>query len=353
MADSLHRLVNLYGLLLQAHAADPLTLTAARQRLAGQYDDYEGEGGRRTFLRDRQRLEAAGVPLETSYVTDIAGAPGWWIPRSRAVLPGLALTDDEQAALDDAVATVDFRDVLWARLARTKLVHRPHGKRPVAAPERVGTVAEFVAPESLPPLHQATAGHHPVTFGYRGRTRTVEPFGVGNARGHWYLVGREVAGREVAGREVAGREVVADTVKVYRVDRITPDTLSVDVDGSFSVPEGFDLGDHLPADRWGWGRDPFEVQVAVHAELAEILAADAGADLTRTDLADGRVRLTFFSTRRDVCVDWVLGLADRVEVLAPEDLRDEVVARLEALLATGPETTGPETTGATEHDRAR
>jgi predicted DNA-binding transcriptional regulator YafY len=348
VADGLHRLVNLYGLLLQAHAADPLTLTAARQRLAGQYDDYEGEGGRRTFLRDRQRLEAAGVPLETSYVTDIAGAPGWWIPRSRAVLPGLALTDDEQAALDDAVATVDFRDVLWARLARTKLVHRPHGKRPVAAPERVGTVAEFVAPEALPPLHQATAGHHPATFGYRGRTRTVEPFGVGNARGHWYVVGREVAGRDIAGRDIA-----ADAVKVYRVDRITPDTLAVDTDRSFSVPEDFDLGDHLPADRWGWGRDPFEVQVAVHPELAEILAADAGADLTRTDLDDGRVRLTFFSTRRDVCVDWVLGLADRVEVLAPADLRHEVVARLEAMLTIETEASEPEATRATGDDRAR
>ena len=95
-ADGLERALNLYGLLLRAHAQDPLTSRAAAEAVADRYTDYEGESGRKALTRDREHLRRAGVTTLESSVTETPGAPGWWIPHERFHLPGLQLTDEER-----------------------------------------------------------------------------------------------------------------------------------------------------------------------------------------------------------------------------------------------------------------
>lgn len=320
MADGLHRLLNLYGLLLAAHREAPLTLTGAREALADQYDDYDGESGRKAFRRDRQHLLAAGVPIRERPDTDIRGAPGWWIPRDEYLFSGLGLTDLERAALRRAIRVVDFRDVLWVPIAAAKLTD-PKWDAPFEA-GTTETVAVFVAPPALPALQEARARRALVRFRYRGRDRVLESHGLGTARGHWYVVGPE-------------RPVEAGAaVKVFRVDRIDGAVTVVAGDGAFEVPDDFDVRAHIPADKWAWGDSAFEVRVAADREVAGILAADAGDGLETSIRADGRVELRFLCAQRDVFLSWALGLGDRVEVLGPPDLRADVVQRLQAFIGS-------------------
>jgi proteasome accessory factor B/proteasome accessory factor C len=311
--------MNLYALLLRASEDAPLTLEEARTVLASQYRDYEGESGRKAFRRDRERLQAVDVPVRTSYHTGRPGVPGWYIPRLEYQFPGVELSPHERGALELATRMVDFHDVLWAPVAAAKLAGTNRRTAAGRADPDSGTdtIAVFVAPPALPALQRARARRARVTFRYRGRDRVLEPYGIANARGHWYVVGHEV-----------GDDV---PVKVFRVDVVQGAVRELGGDAAFDVPAGFDVGAHVPADLWGWGHESFEVRVAVDAEVADIVAADVGQGLTTGTLDDGRIELRFACTHRGVLVSWALGLGERAEVLAPLDVRADVVARLRAL----------------------
>ncbi len=362
MADALVRLLNLYGMLLRAHEDDPLTHREVVHLTAPVYPDYRGESGRRAFRRDRQHLQAAGVPIRQTYQTDIAGAPGWWIPGDEWFLPGLALTAEQRHALARAARTVDFGDVLWAPLAATKLTGRAtdtstdtsrtgtDGAPTDGAGRGTRTVAVFVAPPALPALQEARSRRAVAEFSYAGRQRRIDTWGLAHARGHWYVVGREHPTGQggpnggtgerlaVGSPEAGGPADGAHRSKVYRVDRIEGSVVLGAEPGAYEVPGDDEVRARVPADLWSWGGSSFPVRVAVDAEVAGIVAADVGEGLTTSPTGDGRMTLCFGCTRRDVFLSWVLGLGHRAEVLEPTDLRVEVVRRLRSVLA---ETSAP------------
>jgi proteasome accessory factor B len=152
-----------------------------------------------------------------------------------------------------------------------------------------------------------------VTFGYRGDARTIDPHRLSFSRGRWYLDGFD-------------HDRQAD--RQFRLDRIEGD-VTVGEAGSFERPPA-------PADRgtqpWLIGGDePVTARLAVDGDQAG-WALDHLADaqiIERHD--DGSVIVELEVTNRDAFRSFVLGFLEHAEVLAPDELRAELVEWLEGI----------------------
>ena len=315
--DKLERLTNLLLVLLEA----PRALTM--REIVDQVEGYpEGEAAcRQTFERDKRTLREEGVPLETVTVEERGqGVLGYRVRPERYYLPELGLTDEEQAALNLAVAAVRLdtgssRDALW------KLGGAEHDPAP--------PFAALPALPALPVLHQALRTRATVGFGYRGRQRLVDPYGLGFRHGFWYLVGRD-------------RE--HDQRRTFRVDRIEGGVERGEPDG-YTVPAGFDLRAALPDEPWKLGEgEALRAEVLVDRARAPLVVAELGDDAVSERRDDGAVVVTLEVTNPAAFRSWVLGFLEHAEVLRPPELRRDMVAwlRREAADGDGADGAGPD-----------
>lgn len=316
--DRVERLTNLLALLLETPR--PLSLVEIAAELEGQYT-ATGNSLRAAFERDKAALREIGVPIETQHVDDGSyGTYVYWIDRDRYELADLDLDPDETRALQMAVAAVRStggsaidagQEALW--------------KLGSDDPLQTSALVTASVPElpALPVLRDAAVRRAAVRFGYHGRERTVDPYGLLLRNGFWYVLGRDHG---------------YDDQRTYRVDRIEGDASIVGEDGSFERPAGFDPRDAFPADakRFGVATDDGEriaatASVRIAADRAVLVERQLGADRVTERRADGAIVVEVPCNNRDAFVSWVLGLTDHAEVLAPPEARTAVVERLRAL----------------------
>jgi predicted DNA-binding transcriptional regulator YafY len=303
MSDPLERRVNLLALLLET--SEPLSLDQITHELRGQYP--AGEAARRgAFERDKSELRQLGVPIEQVVLTgDRGGATGYWVDRDAYELPDLGLTPDERQALQLAVAAVRLGNEPGG-LALLKLGVDDDG-------EAVPLVAALPSVPELTPLFDANAKRATVQFSYRGRTRTVDPYGLLTRDGFWYVVGREHE---------------ADLRKTFRVDRIEGEVIVGEPD-AFSVPPGFDAATAVAADPKQIGEgEPATALVAVGARRVESVEREVGDEAVVERRPDGSVVVRVPCTNVPAFRSWVLGLLDHAEVLEPPEVRADIVAWL-------------------------
>ncbi len=182
MADRVERLTNLLALAPRdERAAQP---RRDRAELAGQYPDQDG-ARRQAFERDKAALRELGIPIDTEILTGgpYAGQTRYRIDRRKYELADLSLEPEEMHALQVAVAAVrtgsaSGQSAIW-KLGGALAEEHP----PVSAllPDR---------PE-LPVLRAAVAARCSITFGYRGDTRRLDPWGLLLRGGFWYVVGHD------------------------------------------------------------------------------------------------------------------------------------------------------------------
>jgi predicted DNA-binding transcriptional regulator YafY len=306
--DKLERLTNLLLVLLEAPR--PMTM---RELVDGVEGYPSGEAAcRQAFERDKRTLREEGVPLET--VTLAEGGQNIQAYRVRQedyYLPELGLTAEEQAALNLAVAAVRLdagsgRDALW------KLGGAEHDPTP--------PFAALPALPALPVLHDALRTGATVRFRYREKDRAVDPYGMGFRHGFWYLVGNDRDRGEV---------------RTFRADRIEG-RVQPGEQGAFAVPEGFDLEATLPDEPWRVGEgEVVRADVLIDRVRAPLVVSELGGDAIGERRADGAVVVTMDVTNRAAFRSWVLGFLEHAEVLAPPELRAEVVEWLTS--AAGPD----------------
>ncbi len=169
------RVLNLLALLLDTRV--PLTRDQIVRDVAGYPDQITAY--RRAFERDKETLRGMGVPVTTEPVGD-GTEVGYRVRPDDYYLPDLGLTPEETAALRVAVSAVSLGNQAGIG-ALMKL--GGVGDNPVAP------IASLPIAPALATLFEAFRSRAVVTFGYRGRTRTVEPWGLSSKRGHWYVVG--------------------------------------------------------------------------------------------------------------------------------------------------------------------
>ena len=316
MADKTERLVNLIALLLDTER--PLTTAEIRSKIPAYGES--GAAFKRMFERDKEELREIGLPLERVATDAWEAEEGYLIRRERATLPVLDLSADERASLWLAAQAWQGQAVPGdpdRALMKLSLASGVGGGDPDAGTNEAWLRARVDASApSLAALLDAIARRKRVTFRYRrggggeSRERTVDPYALRN-RGAWYL---------------AGFDHLRDEVRHFKLDRI---------DGKIKVADGKDPDFEVPSDvasaipRGPWeGEASVEARIAFAPETAWWVERRTGARrLVERD--DGWVEMAFPVGDREMFCSWILGFAADAVVLEPEDLRADIVARLE------------------------
>jgi predicted DNA-binding transcriptional regulator YafY len=304
MTDRVERLVNLTATLLDTRR--PLSLEELAERLEPAYPT-EKSARRRAFERDKETLRDLGVPVTVETIDGLGGEPGYRIRSEDYYLPDLGLTADERAALHVAITAVR----LVGGAGREGLRKLGGFEGAAAAP-----LAELETTPALPDLFDAVTKRRVVSFEYRGEARRLEPYGVVHRFGHWYVVGRDQE---------------RQAPRAFRVDRIEG-TPSCGDAGAFVTPPDVDPAEYLRADPLTYGDEqPVQGQVLVDASRAGWVVDELGEAAVIERRADGAVIVELSVVNRAAFRTWVLGLLDHAEVIAPEELRGDVVEWLRGL----------------------
>lgn len=305
--NRLERLINLVAALLDANR--PLGRDDLRFRVPG-YPDGE-EAFRRAFERDKEALRSMGIPVAVEPLNQATPerGMGYRIPREQYYLRDPGLAADELAALHLAAATVRLEGT-----AGDEAMWKLGGALDQPAP--AGAVAALPGSEHLAEVFEAVTARCPLTFGYRGATRTVDPWRIAFRNGHWYLNGFD---------HERGEE------RSFRLDRF---------DGAPEAgePGSFERepGRSGPRPPWEMGdEEAVTAEVVVDALQAGQMIAEVGDEAVRERRDDGSILVALRVTNRDAFRSLVLGFLDHAEVVAPAALRDDIVAWLDAMAPSG------------------
>ncbi len=298
MKRVIERLLNLLAFLLTT--GRPVSADEIRTTVAG-YDQDNDEAFRRMFERDKDLLRNMGIPLELR-PTDVWEVEfGYMVPPDQYRLPDPGLTDEERAAL-------------WLSAQVVRLGGQPSGPEALlklggGAMSGAGEpLAADLGPsaDSLAVIFQAVADRRVLSMEYRDRRREVHPYGLLHQRGHWYLVAAE-----------------NDEVRAYRVDRGSGYT-SEQPAQAFERPAGFRIRDALPSLPWQAGEKDLEAVVRFDAEVAWWACRQLAEPAV--EQPDGSLEARIRVANPSAFIGWLLGFEDRAEIIAPEELRSQLLA---------------------------
>jgi proteasome accessory factor B len=269
------------------------------------------------FERDKDVLRDLGVPVDVGSTDAWEVDQGYRIDKERYYLPDIEFTEEEISALFVAAQTPGNEEEDAGQAVR-KL---QSGVEPsVLARMSGGPVAAGAdAPAGrLRAVTEAIEARRSLRFDYRAAsgdvaTRHVDPYSLVWRRGRWYLVGLD-------------RD--RDEIRSFRLSRLRSDPKP---EGEASAPpEGFDGRDHLRAGPWAPPEEAVEALVALSPDVAWwAVPSAAGATVVRTR-DDGWVEVALPAERGDAFTAWAVSFGPDAVVLSPEDLRGDVVARLDA-----------------------
>jgi len=314
------RLLSIVVLLLSSRRY--LTAEEIRAAVSG-YPD-EREAFKRMFERDKEELRELGIPLETGVNNALDEEPGYRIKKQDYELPEIRLEADEAAVLgiasrvwqSAALAGAAAGALLKLKAAAVPGPDQDDDKQSPRIEPRLSTQEP-----AFGPLWEAVRDHRPVTFDHiaSGRSnatkRELEPWGVVNWRGRWY---------------VAGHDRTRNAPRVFRLSRITGPVKMAGPAGSVIVPPDADVRELVKS----WDVSPARDQTAVLR-----VRANAGFRLRRwanevtPDETPGWDRVTVSFADVPWYADYLAWFGPDVVVVEPPDLREAVIRRLKGVLA--------------------
>ena len=315
------RLLSIVVLLLSSRRY----LTAEQIRAAVSGYPEEQEAFKRMFERDKEELRDLGIPLETGKASQFDDDLGYRISRQDYELPEIHLEPDEAAVLGIASRVWQSAELAGAATgAALKLraaSREADGDTSASPPPGIQPRLTTQEP-AFGPLWEAVRDRRPVTFDYlaSGRSevakRTLEPWGVVNRRGRWY---------------VAGHDRARAAPRVFRLSRIRGTVKMAGPPGSVKVPEGADVRELVK----DWDRAPARDRTAVLA-----VRENAGIGLRRWARESvpekdrpGWDRVTVSFADSGWYANYLASFGPDVIVLDPPDLRESVISALKGVLA--------------------
>lgn len=302
--------MNLAAFLTEAGRA--LTATEIMEAVPGY--EHGGEAARRTFERDKDTLRELGLALQTVPIDRLSGMDsdnvGYRLAAPEPVDdPGLDLHERAALAVAAALALGDAGPLVGSAEADAP----PVSFSGTVAPPVVEAVMDAVASRRVVTFTYETPGPPPVR-----RERRVSPYGVVHRRGHWYVVGAD---------SLSGEQ------RSFRLDRVVGD-VTAGAAGTFTRPPGFRLSDAVADRGWERGDGPAAaVVIAVDPHWLWWVAPQAQGEAGPTVVVRGDAwpTLTVRVRNPEAFVTWVLSLLDAAVVVTEGAMRDEVVARLDAI----------------------
>jgi len=326
------RLLDLAALLLRA--PEPVSWREIQEQFR---EDYGGsdEAAIRKFERDKAELLELGIPVR--YLAGDEDLPaGYLIDKDDFYLPDLKLPPEDLALLylagSAALAGGAFpyaRDLAHA-MSKLSFAARAAGASEVAAAaaQRLsrGPEEEEARPAVaawLEGLSQAVAGKKRVAITYAGAERRevtrreVEPYGLYQKGGAWFLVGHCLLRKAL-------RTFHLGRVRSLTVNGAAPRT------PDFQPRKDFRLAEHATREPWEYrNHPPLACKVRLEPPVPPETVASFGPR-ARVREQDGAALVELTATNGAALVRHVLSL-DRAEILAPRPLRDEARAVLTRL----------------------
>jgi proteasome accessory factor B len=325
------RLLDLAALLLKA--AEPVSWREIQEQFP---EDYAGKGEAaiRKFERDKADLLELGIPVR--YAAGDEDLPaGYHIDKDEFYLPDLKLPPEDLALLyvagSAALAQGTFpyaRDLAHALNKLSFAASAPGASESAAQVARRLSGEEGEAPpavvRSLEELSRAIAHKKRVHLHYRSAERRedterdVEPYGLFQKGGAWYL---------------AGYCLLRQDIRTFHLSRI----VSLAVNPSAPRTPDFTPRKDLTLAELA-AREPWEFQV--HAQVRckvrldspvsdEVLASFGPRSKVRDD--EGGVVVEVEATNSEGLLRHVLSLGDAAEILSPRSLRERAREALAAL----------------------
>jgi predicted DNA-binding transcriptional regulator YafY len=318
--DKLIRQLSLVAFLMAERRA--LTARDVKSNVEG-YSEMSDEAFARRFYSDRAELRDLGVPLQ-SQRDEFTGEELYTLRSERYFLPALELTDDELAALQTCFYLLEGK-FAYAEPLRLALQNLALGRPALAdeAPSGTAVRVEMRDPDysaempgRLAKLETAISKQRTVRFSYRAMTsgkereRMLNPYGLLNDRGVWYIVGRDLD---------------RDAERTFRVSRIRGDIrFATRRERDFRVPPDFDIERFRGRASWQFGEladEPARIEVRPEtAWWVERAFGQAGS------LEDGMFVTRYSSL--PLLASWILRQDGRAVPVSPPDLRREVADSL-------------------------
>ncbi len=309
MKNVIERIMNLLAFLLTA--GRPATAEEIRDTVAG-YDRDNDEAFHRMFERDKDLLRNMGIPLELVFTDAWEVEQGYLVDPTQYELPDIELTDEERAALWLASQVVRLGGESTGHGALLKL-----GGAPLAgAGEPLGANLGLAA-EALETIFLAISERRALEFVYRERAREIHPYGLRHQRGHWYVVGEQRPDGEV---------------RAYRVDRGSGFRTG-EAPQVFRRPADFSIRDALPSTPWESGTEDIEAIIRFDAPVAWWAQRQLSSGAIVEEEPDGSLVARLSVANPDALIGWLLTFADQAELLAPAELRQQLVDTVNAVSA--------------------
>jgi proteasome accessory factor B len=318
------RLLSIVVLLLSTRRY--LTAEQIRAAVHG-YPDQE-DAFKRMFERDKEELRDLGIPLETGLNNALDEEPGYRIRRQDYELPEIHLEADEAAVLGIAARVWQSAELAGAAAGALLKLRAAGAVGAAGAPgldddqqPRPGIEPRLTTAEpAFGPLWEAVRDRRPVTFSHKapGRSdairRELEPWGVVNRRGHWY---------------VAGHDRTRNATRVFRLDRIEGPVKMSGPARSVTVPPGADVRELVK---------DWDTPLPRNHEAVLRVRVGAGTGVRRyaktvTADGDGWDRVTVQFADVQWYADYLAWFGADVMVVGPPDLREAVISRLKGVLA--------------------
>lgn len=331
--DRTERLLRLIASLLDAR--ELVSADTIRGWFPEDYGAASDDAFERKLERDKKEIVDLGIPLEWVPPGDDHDG-GYRIDRDETYLRPIDFDSEELTALHIACTGVltqsefPYHRDLERALDKIALLAEPgEVDRARTAARRVlynHPIQQNVPKMSthLQAVTQAVDARKRVRMVYHTlysgniTERTVDPYGMRCWRGRWAVIGYCHERDDIR------------LFSLHRIRELAVDTASLSTP-DFDVPPDFSLAAWQMRPAWCYRlHEPVAARVEVDPERAWLVAGQLGEASGRG--ADGWVVFDVAVTNSDGFVEWALQQGPNVRVVAPDTLRDRVVATLRAVI---------------------
>lgn len=297
-----------------------LTAQEIRATVAGYAEADSDSAFKRMFERDKKELRESGIPIRVGGGDVLSGEEGYLISRADYELPEIELLPDEAVVL--GLAARAWRHAALGEAAANALLKLRAAGVPVDPDAAPGITPAMRTDEpAFGAIWQAVRDRRPVTFDYRkpgqdeAARRELEPWGVVNQQGHWYVVGHD--------RDRRAR-------RVFRLGRIQGGVTIVHGGPDTVVPEGVDLRSVVRGHR---AEPEYTARLRVRTDAAHELRRGARRILPgeRAAGSGGWDAVEYPYTDIGALVATVASFGDRAVIEEPAQAREAVVRHLTAV----------------------
>ena len=330
-ADKLIRQLSLVAYLMAEQR--PVTARDVKLRVEG-YANMGDEAFARRFYADRSELQGLGVPI-ASVRDEFTSEELYSLREEQYFLPPVELTDSELAALQTSFYLLEGQ-FAYAEPLRLALQNLALGRAwPIADPGPKTATVELLGPsytnevaQRLAKLEQAISRQRTVKFRYwtigtdSVAERTVNPYGLFELNGVWYVVGDDLE-----------RDEDTDRRRTFRVSRIRGEIkFATRRERDFRMPADFNVTAYR--DRAPWRLVAEEAGTAtlnVDPDASWLVERRFGAYGEFEEQVDGSGRLKKAYSEIEPLSAWIHSHGGRAGPGEPGALVDAVAADLQAV----------------------